>query len=49
MLDTVGPLSGGQAPQSVLDNASRIPFSDIQNGTAVTIPSADLLKVIPKH
>ena len=39
----------GQAPQSVLDNASRIPFSDIPNGTAITIPTADLLKVIPKH
>jgi hypothetical protein len=39
----------GQAPQSVLDNASRIPFSDIPNGTAITIPPSDLLKVIPKH
>ena len=39
----------GQAPQSVLDNASRIPFSDIPNGTAITISPADLLKVIPKH
>ena len=39
----------GQAPQSVLDNASRIPFSDIPNGTAITIPPADLLKVIPTH
>ena len=39
----------GQAPQSVLDNASRVPFSDIPNGTAITIPPADLLKVIPNH
>ncbi|MGL4401245.1 MAG: hypothetical protein ACRCXD_15350, partial [Luteolibacter sp.] len=39
----------GQVPQSVLDNASIVPFSDIPNGTAITISPADLLKVIPKH
>ena len=37
----------GQAPQLVLDNASRVPFSDIPNGTAITIPLDDLPKVIP--
>jgi len=37
----------GQAPQSVLDNASRVPFSDIPNGTAITVPLDDLPKVIP--
>ena len=32
----------GQAPQSVLNNASRTPFSDIPNGTAITVPKSDL-------
>ena len=37
----------GQAPKSVLDNASRTPFSDIPNGTAITVPIKDLPKVKP--
>lgn len=38
----------GQAPKPVLDNASRIPFSDIPNGTAITIPTADLPAIKPR-
>ncbi|MGS2724925.1 RHS repeat-associated core domain-containing protein [Porticoccus sp. GXU_MW_L64] len=38
----------GQAPKSVLDNASKTPFSDIPNGTAITVPIKDLPKVKPK-
>jgi RHS repeat-associated protein len=32
----------GTAPRSVIDNASRTPFSDIPNGSAITVPSGDL-------
>ncbi len=38
----------GGAPQSVLDNASRTPFSDIPNGTAITVPKSDLPAIKPK-
>ncbi|MGV8992232.1 MAG: hypothetical protein ACOH1Q_12605 [Thiobacillus sp.] len=38
----------GQAPQSVLNNASRTPFSDIPNGTAITIQKSDLPLIKPK-
>jgi len=37
-----------KAPQSVIDKASKIPFSDIPNGTAITILEDQLPKVIPK-
>ncbi len=38
----------GQAPQSVIDNASKIPFADIPKGTAITIPVKDVPKIKPK-
>ena len=38
----------GQAPKDVIDNASRIPFADIPNGTAITIPKADLPAIKPR-
>jgi len=38
----------GRAPQSVLDNASRTPFSDIPNGTAITVPKSGLPAIKPK-
>ncbi len=38
----------GKAPQSVLDNASRTPFSDIPNGTAITVPKSDLPAIKPE-
>ena len=37
----------GQAPKSVLDNASKVPFADIPNGTAITVTKG-LSKVKPK-
>lgn len=37
----------GQAPQSLLDSAGSIPFSDIPNGRAITIPSSDLPMITP--
>ena len=39
---------GGQAPQSVIDNATKLPFADIPKGTAITVPLKDLPKVTPK-
>lgn len=37
----------GRAPQSVIDRADTIPFSDIPNGRAITIPEVDLPTVDP--
>lgn len=38
----------GKASQSVLDNASRTPFSDIPNGIAITVPKGNLPGIKPK-
>jgi hypothetical protein len=38
----------GRAPQTVLDNASRTPFSDIPNGTAITVPKRALPAIKPE-
>jgi hypothetical protein len=35
----------GNAPKSVVDRASRIPFADIPNGVAITVPIEDLPKI----
>lgn len=38
----------GNAPQSVLDASSRTLFSDIPNGTAITVPRSDLPLIKPQ-
>lgn len=38
----------GKAPQSVLDSANKTPFSDIPNGTAITVPKTDLPQIKPE-